>query len=291
MLTEGSTFNDRYLLESTLGQGAMGVVYAAKRLSDSLPVAVKVLQPEVAANEEMRKRFVREATALMTLRHPNVIGVLEFGEHGETCFLVMELLHGESLGSYVEENTVTPETALLIADQMLAGLAYAHAHGVLHRDVKPDNLFVANHADGSRSIKLLDFGLVKFIEGGAFSDQSTLTAQGAILGSPPYMSPEQIFGQTVDARTDVYAAGVVLFELLTGIWPFMAEEVSELFRMHALEDVPTLESARAALRVHPALDAVIQKAMAKSADHRFSDASEMRAALANVPRPAAWLIG
>ena len=287
----GSTIADRYILDSLLGEGAMGAVYAGRRLADGLPVAVKILLPEIAANEEMRKRFVREATALSTLQHPNIIGVLEFGEIASSCFLVMERLHGESLGTYTEEHPVTPETALVIADQMLAGLGFAHMHGVLHRDVKPDNLFVATQADGSRIIKLLDFGLVKFVDREAWNDQSTLTAQGTILGSPPYMPPEQIFGQTVDARADVYSAGVVLFELLTGIWPFMAEEVSEIFRAHALDPVPKLETARATLRVVPELDALIAKAMEKSPDQRFADARAMRTALQQLPRPAAWLIG
>jgi len=290
MISLGSTVAGRYVLDTVLGEGAMGAVYAGRRLTDGAQVAVKVLLPEHAASQEMQKRFIREATALMTLQHPNVIGVLEFGEIEHGCFLVMELLRGESLTDYAENNAIPPETALVIADQMLAGLGFAHAHGVLHRDIKPDNLFVASMPDGSKSIKLLDFGLAKFIDRGAFGEESTLTKQGTILGSPPYMPPEQIFGQPVDARADVYSAAVVLFELLTGIWPFQAEEVSELFRAHALDPVPTLESARASLRVKPELDAVIQKAMAKSPDHRFTDAREMRSALARVPRPAAWLL-
>lgn len=290
MTAPGTILADRYVLDSALGEGAMGVVYAGRRLADSHPVAVKVLLPEIAASVEMRKRFLREATALMTLQHPNVIGVLEFGETTDSCFLVMELLRGESLQSYIEENPITPETALVIADQMLAGLGFAHAHGVLHRDIKPENLFVVTQPDGSRAIKLLDFGLAKFLDRNSLAPESTLTVKGAILGSPPYMSPEQIFGQTVDARADVYSAGVVLFELLTGIWPFMAEEVSELFRAHALDPVPPLAVARPALRVVPELDALIQTAMAKEPDKRFADAQQMRSALARVPRPSAWLL-
>lgn len=287
----GSTIAGRYVVDSVLGEGGMGAVYAARRLTDGLPVALKVLLPETAASPEMRKRFVREATALMTLQHPNVIGVLEFGELGDGCFLVMELLRGQSLAAYAEEHPIPPDTALIIADQLLAGLGFAHAHGVLHRDIKPDNLFVAAQPDGRQVLKLLDFGLAKFVDRGAFGDQSTLTKQGAILGSPPYMSPEQIFGQPVDPRTDVYSAGAVIFELLTGLWPFVADDVSELFRAHALDPVPELASARAALRVRPELDALLQRAMAKSPDQRFADAREMRAALGRIPRPAAWLIG
>ena len=290
MIEQGTTVANRYLVGEVLGEGGMGKVYAATRIPDGLEVAVKVLLPEIAAHPEMRKRFIREATALSTLSHPHIIGVLEFGELSDTCFLVMERLRGETLGDYMENNEITPEIALAIADQMLSGLGFAHAHGVLHRDVKPDNIFVAELPGGAKCLKILDFGLVKFVDREAWSDNSTLTAQGAILGSPPYMSPEQIFGQEVDARTDVYAAGVVLFELLTGIWPFMEEEVSDLFRAHALEPVPTLASARAALSARPELDALIAKAMAKSQVERFTDANAMRMALGQIPRPAAWLI-
>lgn len=290
MIKTGSILANRYEVGPELGTGAMGTVFAGRRIPDGLEVAIKVLLPEIAAHPEMRKRFMREATALSALNHPHVIGVLEFGEIEDTCVLVMELLRGESLADYMENNEITPEIALAIADQMLSGLGFAHAHGVLHRDVKPDNMFVATLPDGSRCLKLLDFGLVKFVDREAWTDQSTLTAAGAILGSPPYMSPEQIFSQEVDARTDVYAAGVVLFELLTGIWPFMAEEVSDLFRAHALDPVPDLASARSALRARPELDELIKRAMAKSPSERFADASEMRAALARIPRPAATII-
>ncbi len=291
MITVGTQVAGRYILDTELGSGAMGQVFAARRLADGLPVAVKVVLPEVAASPEMRKRFEREARALSALQHPNVIGVLESGEIGDTLFLVMELLRGESLADYLENNAVTPETALVIADQMLAGLGFAHAHGVLHRDVKPDNLFVATLPDGSRILKLLDFGLVKFLDSSALGEQTTLTQQGSVFGSPPYMPPEQSFGHPVDARADVYSAGVVLFELLTGNWPYYGEEISDLVRAHALDPIPTLESARATLRARPELDAVIQKAMAKQPEARYADALEMRQALARVPRPAAYLIG
>lgn len=290
MITEGTEIAGRYRLEALLGEGGMGKVFSARRLADGATVAVKVVLPEVAASPEMRRRFEREARALAALQHPNVIGVLESGEIGDSLFLVMELLHGESLGAYLENNAVDPDTALVIADQMLAGLAFAHAHGVLHRDIKPDNLFVATYPNGSRVIKLLDFGLVKFLDSSALGEQTTLTQQGSIFGSPPYMAPEQSFGQPVDARADVYAAGVVLFELLTGNWPFYGEDVADLLRAHALEPVPTLESARATLRARPELDGVIQTAMAKMPSGRYADAGEMRQALARVPRPAAYLI-
>jgi serine/threonine protein kinase len=284
-LQPGQIFFDRYVVDVQIGEGGMGVVYRARRLADHLPVAIKLLQGEALTRPDLRKRFQREAVALSALTHPNVIGVLEFGEIGPALFLVMELLEGMTVEAVLESRSLAPDMALGIADQLLAGLGYVHAHGVLHRDVKPENMYLARQADGSHVVKLLDFGLVKFTDRGAFAEGTQLTAAGAMLGSPPYMAPEQIFGQAVDARTDVYAAGVTLYELLTGSWPFLGEEVTDLFRAHAQAPVPPLAAMRPELEFHPELDALIERAMAKAPEHRFADAREMRAALKRLPKP------
>jgi eukaryotic-like serine/threonine-protein kinase len=286
-LLPGQHFADRYVIETQIGEGGMGIVYRARRLSDRLPVAIKLLQGEALTRPDLRKRFEREAIALSALTHPNVIGVLEFGELGPALFLVMELLDGMSVESVLESRALAPEMALGIADQLHAGLGYVHAHGILHRDVKPENMYLAKQPDGTHVVKLLDFGLVKFTDKGAFGEGTQLTADGAMMGSPPYMAPEQIFGDTVDARTDVYAAGVVLYELLTGSWPFVGEEIGDLFRAHAQAPVPALSVMRPELEARAELDAVIQRAMAKRREDRFADAREMRAALTRVPKPAA----
>jgi eukaryotic-like serine/threonine-protein kinase len=285
----GSTIANRYVLESALGSGAMGSVFRARR-TDGLPVAIKVLHGEALTRWDLRRRFEREASALASVVHPNVIGVLEFGEADGALFLAMELLAGDTLETLLARERLAPEVAVTIADQMLAGLAFAHAHGILHRDMKPDNVFLAKSPDGTTTVKLLDFGLAKFADGETWGPRTVLTVQGAIMGTPAYMAPEQVFGPSVDARTDVYGAGVVLFEMLTGSWPFVAEELTDLFRAHAIEPPPTLRAMRPELEARPELDAVVQRALAKAPADRFADAREMRLALAKVPRPVARLV-
>ncbi|MCC7539734.1 MAG: serine/threonine protein kinase [Deltaproteobacteria bacterium] len=286
----GAVLGGRYRLAELIGTGTSGAVFRALR-DDGPAFAIKVLRRDALAHDELRRRFEREASALSTLTHPNVIGVLELGEVEGAPFLVMELLEGETLDALLSRENLAPEVSVEIADQLLAGLAHAHAHGILHRDVKPANVFLARQPSGGRIAKLLDFGLVKFGHGSAFGVHTTLTERGAILGTPAYMSPEQVLGREVDARTDVYAAGVVLFELMTGTWPFVEEDVTDMFRAHARDPVPALGSVREGLVTRPELDALVRKAMAKRPPDRFADAREMRIALARVPRPVARLGG
>jgi len=273
-------------IEAPLGGGAMGFVYRA-RAADGTPVALKVLHPAVLERWDLRRRFEREAQALAAVTHVNVIGVRELGEADGRLFLAMELLDGETLEARLVRERLDPDEALAIADAVLAGLAYAHAHGILHRDVKPDNVFLARTVHGVVP-KLLDFGLAKQTSDDPWGPRTVLTSQGMLLGTPAYMAPEQIRASAVDARVDVYAMGVLIFEMLTGTFPFVAEEVSELFRMHLCEPPPSLEEARHDLGVAPALEAFVQRALAKDPDARFVDAGAMRRALAKIPRPAAW---
>lgn len=287
----GGRFGEKYRVVTRLGGGAIGTVYKAKQVVGGPPVAIKVLHAEYASHPEARARFEREATALSALRHPNVIGVIEFGSHDAGLYLVMEYGEGQPLDAMIAEAPLEPAVALLLADQVLAGLGYAHAHGILHRDLKAENVLVAQSADGSPIAKLLDFGLAKFADKATWGDSTTLTAEGSVMGTPAYMAPEQALGAKVDARADVYSAGVLLFELLTGQWPFYADDLVGLLRAHALDAVPSLEATREGLRAQPGLDALIARAMAKKAKDRFADANAMRVALRAVPRPAATLIG
>lgn len=273
-------------IEALLGGGAMGTVYRA-RAADGAPVALKVLHQVALERWDLRRRFEREAQALAALSHQNVIGVRELGEADGRLFLAMELLDGETLEARLVRERLDPDEALVIADAVLAGLAYAHAHGILHRDVKPDNVFLARTPRGVVP-KLLDFGLAKHTGDLPWGPQTLLTSQGMLLGTPAYMAPEQILSAPVDARVDVYAMGAMLFEMLTGTFPFVSEEVSELFRMHLSQPPPTLEEARHDLGVTPDLEAVVRRALAKDPGARFTDAGEMRRALAKLPRPAAW---
>ncbi len=282
----GRTIAGKYQLIAKVGEGAMGAVYRAVDATGQ-PCAVKMMHAQAVADPALRTRFEREAKALFTLRHPNVLEVRDYGVELGLPFLVMELLEGRTLEEMIVEHTPDPQTGIELAKQVLRGLAYAHQQGILHRDIKSENVFVTWDGSAYRCI-LLDFGLVK-LDDTKFGPAQKLTMAGSIMGSPAYMSPEQGTGDVVDARSDVYAMGVVLYELVTGAWPFEAESQVEMFRMHLIDAPPPLESKREHLVVRPELEALAQKALAKKKADRFDDAGRMLAALEAIAAPAAWL--
>jgi serine/threonine-protein kinase len=284
----GDTIGE-FVLEAPLGEGAMGVVFRARRVRDGARAAIKFLNGEARDRPDLRKRFEREARALREIAHPNVLAVLAYGRDGETPYLATELLEGRTLDSLLSSTRLDPDRALGIADQMLSGLGCAHHQGIIHRDVKPENVFLVRDGMSERA-KLIDFGLVRFGDNARGGAASVLTAMGTVMGSPAYMAPEQGFGQEATERSDVYSAGVVLYELLTGAWPFVAEEVSDMIRAHALAPLPPLTESRPELEVKPALEAVIARALAKKPADRFADAREMQRALRAVDKPAAQLV-
>jgi serine/threonine protein kinase len=283
----GRTIGGKYTLVDKLGAGAMGAVYKALDPSGGY-CAVKVMEASAVAVPELRERFEREAKALFALRNPHVIEVRDYGVHAGQPFLVMELLQGRTLEELVVDHTPSPAEGIELAKDVLRGLAFAHQRGVLHRDIKSENVWVS--WDGQRwRAKLLDFGLVKFEDDKKWGAANKLTMQGSVFGSPAYMSPEQATGQPLDARSDVYSAGIVLYELITGVWPYEAESPVEMMRMHLIDPVPPLASKRAGLAVRPELEAVVSTALAKKTAARFPSAVEMLAALEAVPPPGAWL--
>jgi serine/threonine-protein kinase len=285
----GQVIAERYRALAALGEGTFGAVYEVERLADGQRFAMKILKDEVSTAES-RSRLRREATALATLAHPSVVAVVELGEHEGRLFLVTELLVGTALDAVLSDGMLAPQLALKIMDRVLGGLAFAHAMGVTHRDLKPGNVFLVGGLGTPEAlqVKLLDFGLAKFHEPAAFGHHTALTGTGAIMGTPDYMAPEQVFGRHVDARADVYAAGVLLFELLTGRVPFVCDELTELFRAHAVQTPPSLAEARPDRSFVPELEALVQKALSKQQGDRFSDARAMRTALDRLPkdRPA-----
>lgn len=286
----GRELEGRYRLVAELGQGAMGRVYRADRLDGSGAVAVKVLNEDCSEQPDLRERFEREARALFGLSHPHIIDVQDYGViDGQQPYLVMELLEGRSLDEMVDDEVLDPSTGFELGRQLLAGLAHAHAQGVLHRDLKTENVFVVRGPDRSLHAKLLDFGLVKFVDDDRWGEARKLTVAGSVMGTPAYMSPEQGTGGAMDARSDVYSAGVVLYELLTGAWPFIANSRVEMLKAHLLSPVPPLASGRQGLRARPELDALLQRALAKDPGNRFPDARSMLASLETIPRPAVWI--
>ena len=284
----GDTIGE-FVLGSVLGEGAMGIVYGARAARDGKHVAMKFLRGEALERPDLRKRFEREARALAELRHPNVLEVIALGMDGDTPYMVTELLVGRTLESLRVETRHDPMRALAIADEILAGLGCAHAHGIIHRDVKPENVFLMSTGSGERA-KLIDFGLVRFGQNASMGPSSVLTVMGSMMGSPAYMAPEQGYGQETTERSDVYSAGVVLYELLTGAWPFVAEEIADMIRAHTLAPVPPLQESRPELVAKPELEAVVQKALAKRPVDRFANAQEMQRALRRVLAPAARLV-
>ena len=275
---------DRWRVIAPLGKGGIGAVYRAEPSDGGKQVAFKVLQTDFAGDDSSKERFQREARALNGLRHPNIVEVLDYGIHQGTPYLVMELLDGMPLDAFVESQHPPPRLALELGRDMLAGLAFAHAQGVLHRDMKTENVFVVRGFDGRYRAKLLDFGLAKFVDEERWGTEKKLTTFGTVLGSPAYMPPEQALGGRADMRSDVYSCGVVLFELLTSHWPFMAESQSEMLKAHLTQAVPSVLSVKPDLQVPPEIDTIIRTAMAKEANERFANAGDMLAALERVLR-------
>jgi serine/threonine-protein kinase len=276
----GRTLDGRYEVLDRLGVGGVGVVYRGRQLKLGRLVAIKVLQQHAAALPEWRRRFDREAKALSALAHPNVVPVNDSGIDDGVPYLVMELLRGRTLSELIKEGPLSPARALDIVRQMLRGLAFAHTQGIVHRDLKPANVFLQALPDKSDHVRLLDFGMAKFLEGsGSRSMVEKLTKVGAVFGTPSYMSPEQAKAEAVDARTDVYAAGVVLFQLLAGHLPYAGDSYEQILKAQVFDPIPSLTEARPDLPLAPLVQPIIERAMAKKAAQRFPDAASMLAAL------------
>ena len=276
----GRTLAGRYHVVGRLGEGGVGVVYRAKQEQLGRFVAIKVLHQDAAVIPEWRRRFEREARALSALAHPNIVPVTDSGIDRGVPFLVMELLQGKTLGQLIKEGPLPLWRALDIARQTLRGLAFAHTKAIVHRDLKPANVFLQALPDQADHVRLLDFGMAKFLEGSASRTMAeNLTKVGVVFGTPAYMSPEQVKAAPVDARSDVYAAGVLLFELLVGQCPFNADSYEGYMGAHLTQPVPSLEKFRPGQASVPLLQPVVEKAMAKKPAARFKDAGAMLAAL------------
>ncbi|HEY6475990.1 MAG TPA: serine/threonine-protein kinase, partial [Polyangia bacterium] len=257
----GHLLQGRYRILSKIASGAMGVVYQGERVQLGRPVAVKFLHPWIAAQKAFLSRFENEAKAMSRLSHPNCVSVIDFGVEGAP-YLVMDFVTGKTLREAMQAGPVATERVFKIAQQLLAGLAHAHAQGIVHRDLKPENLILSGEAGIDEHLRILDFGLAKLRDGPA------MTA-GFAVGTPSYLSPEQSGGDgTIDARTDLYAVGVLLFEILAGGKPFQSENVGELIFMQRESAPPLLREAAPAAGYSPALEAAIGKALAKRPEDR-----------------------
>jgi len=276
----GELIGEKYRLSAILGRGGMSVVYRATHELTGKTVAIKFLLPEQArASHGASERFLREAQAAGRVNHANVVDVYDVGTHLSGLYLVMEFLHGEPLSDLVGHGPMDVVDAVRILLPTMRGIAAAHARGVIHRDLKPENIFLCADADGSaREPKVLDFGISKLL-----SDEPqslSLTMPGGLVGTPYYMPPEQIRGSSdVDARADIYALGVILYEMLTGHPPFDAETYSALMVKIATETPVPVERAAPPGVVSGGLGDVVRKAMARSPDQRFPTVAALAVAL------------
>jgi serine/threonine protein kinase/beta-lactam-binding protein with PASTA domain len=262
-------FNDRYELVRKIARGGMAEVFAARDLLLDRQVALKVLFPELSVDPAFVERFRREAQAAASLSHPNIVSVYDWGEFERTYYIVMEFVDGRPLSQVLRtEGPLAPERAALIAADVAAALSFAHRHGVVHRDVKPGNVLITD----DNHVKVTDFGIAR-----AANTQENLTQTGAVIGTATYFSPEQARGDTVDARSDLYSLGVVLFEMVCGQPPFVADSPLSVAYKHVREDPPRPRSLNPA--VPPALEAIIGQALAKSPAARYQNAQELRADL------------
>jgi len=259
----------RYRIISELGRGAMGVVYKAEDPNLDRVVALKtiILEKDAEGRAEYHKRFFLEAKAAGKLQHPNIVTVFDFGEVDDVAYLAMELLEGTDLRKRVQQGPLPPAEAIEIGCQMAEALAYAHGRGIVHRDIKPANIMLPDRG----AAKIMDFGLARM----RVADHKTST--GIVLGTPRYMSPEQISGQPVDQRSDIFSLGIVLWEILTGRRLFSGSEMAQV--SHSI----TYDEHEPPTRVNPdlpaMLDFVVARALKKDPAVRYQDASEMAADL------------
>jgi serine/threonine-protein kinase len=271
----GDTLLDRYTLTEVLGEGGMGVVYRAVD-QDGTEVAIKRLHSDIATTPELIARFEREAAAHALLSHPHIAALWAVGacKTGELCF-VMELVDGPTLADVIERGPMQAREAIAIAKQILSALHHAHQLGMVHRDLKPENVLLTTDHREQWVVKLIDFGLVKLVQNVLGSTEcKRLTTRGIVFGTPRYMPPEQILGSEIDGRTDLYALGIMLYEMLTGRVPFDSDEVAKLWRMHLSAPIPSLGEHGS-----PDLDAVVSTLLAKAPDERFASALAVRRAL------------
>ncbi len=278
----GRRVKGRYEILKRVGQGGMGAVYLAEQVGLGHKVALKFLNRELSQDPELVRRFLNEAKSYARVSHPNAVALHDFGQDEEgNLFIGMEFVEGNDLRRLLTEKRRLPlHDALEIVLQVADVLAFAHEKGVIHRDLKPENIIVRQGMRGLH-VKVLDFGIARLIEEG----QARLTAQGTIAGTPRYMSPEQVEGKEIDSRVDVYALGLLFYEMLTGTHPFEGTTIPEILRKQVMQPMPRLTAAGIDA---PELEAVILRATAKNREERFRSMTELaQAASGAVPTQVA----
>ena len=265
----GKVINSKYRVLSVLGIGGMGVVYKVRHLileSKNL-FALKILHPHFSTDSQFRARFLREVEVVMKLTHENIIQIRDFGlTEGNLLFFTMDYFAGDSLKTLIQTAAPVPATrAVQLVSQVLAALTEAQKCGVVHRDLKPDNILVETSPDGTERAKILDFGIAKTMTAGAADQNLT---QGAVIGSPRYMSPEQVSDEPVDPRSDLYSVGIILYEMLTGQVPFHAKTTRTILMQHLTAPVPPFEESCPGVQIPARLRNLVLSLLEKDRDKR-----------------------
>ena len=279
-LPKGTRIADYEIIDK-VGSGASGTVYKAQRANQTgTPLlALKILHPHLLREPQLHRRFLREARILAELDHPKVVKLRDFGEVGqETLYMALDFVEGDALDDLCQKRDFSVDEALLITQQVCEALVYAHEKGVIHRDLKPGNVMLQGGRAEGYQIQVLDFGMAKALRGDMGDSVSTLTEQNMIFGTPEYMSPEQARGEEVDFRADIYATGILLYELLCGRVPFDEPTPLGTMTAHLAMDPPP-PSRHSKRTIPPAADAVALHALAKDPNDRYPSAQAMSLAL------------
>ncbi|MBK7579231.1 MAG: protein kinase [Myxococcales bacterium] len=286
----GTVLSDRYRLDSLLGEGGMGKVYAAEHVMMRKRLAVKVLHRELTAVPEVVARFEREAMAAANIDHPNVAAATDFGKLADgSVFLVLEFVQGRNLRDEIAKGPMAIERALSVARQMAAGLTAAHALEIVHRDLKPENVMLIEKGGDPDFAKVLDFGIAKVPIGEVGGDDrgsKPITKVGMVFGTPEYMAPEQALGQSVDGRADVYALGVILYEMVAGVRPFSSKSPVGILGQQLSKTPPSIAERVPGLFVPPTVEHLVQHMLAREASERVQTASDVVAAIDALLGPA-----
>jgi serine/threonine protein kinase len=273
----GKTFANKYRIDSLLGEGGMAKVYLATHLSLEKLVVIKLMHNNLSAKERETsyKRFAQEIKVTAKLTHPNLVSVFDDGEISSRPYLVMEFIKGDSLRSYIARcGALDLKEAITIVSQACAGLHEAHSQGIIHRDLKPENIMLREQSDRPDWVKIVDFGIAHLKQGG-----HKLTATGIAVGTVDYMSPEYLQDKPIDHRADIYAMGIMLFELITGQCPFEGESCEAVLAKHLFTRPMPPSSFRKDMQPGCQLDLIVERALEKEPDERFQTTMELRKAL------------
>ncbi|MDH3199736.1 MAG: serine/threonine protein kinase [Myxococcales bacterium] len=283
----GKEVAGQFRIVEKIGKGGMGAVYRAEQPDMNRYVAIKILHSRYLSRSDLVSRFRREARAMSQLSHPNTARVFLYGQLDDgACYFVMEHLVGQNLAQMVRaEGALAPERAIRIMVQVCGALEEAHQAGIVHRDLKPENVFVTTQGGIRDFPKVLDFGLAKVTERQMRPGSMVLTQQGMVFGTPEFMSPEQAHGKTLDARSDIYSLGIILYELLTAKLPFDAKQPIEYIQLHANATPIPLSKRRPEASFPPGLEEVVMRALAKDPAERYASAAEFAIALEAVLEP------